>query len=641
MDIFDLSATLRLDADQYYTELGSAERAAKGLGGGFSSANSGVGKLTKGFTVLRGAAANLVSSGINKVAGAITNGLGGAISRVDTLNNYSIVMENLGHDSKSAQNAINRLKDGIDGLPTTLDGIASVQQQFAALGGSLDDATDLTLALNNATLAGGQGQEKANAAMQQWYQMIAAGKPDLMSMRIINEAMPAQLNAIAEATLGAGKNWQDLNKEWQANPEITEKVKKAILDLNENGVGSMASFEEQAIAATGGINTSLTNLKTKITNTLGEIIQAIGAKDIAAGFQRMKDGIGVVGTAITDLITAFKGEGVGGVFHMLTLQGTKIDEALTNMAAKIDEKVPVLAEKGAYLLTAFAQAIGQRIPKLLSVGVSLVSALVKGIANALPTILQKASALISSFADSLSNNRGVLLDKIKGIAQAIGENLPGIIRGLVSLAISLVKAGFQLTISALASAPAVVAGLAKGIWNAFKNATIAKFNEIKNNVKKKFIEIRNVLKGKLSLTNFKETLSEKIESLKRKLKKFKENFPYSLGKLFTFSLPKLPKLVVSGGKKIKKLLGIEGAPKLQWAAKGGIMNAPTLVGAGEAGSEALLPLDPFWRKMDDIQNAQAGQTVQITNYITVEGAGDAEKFVDELVRKMKIDMRTA
>ena len=57
----------------------------------------------------------------------------------------------------------------------------SVQQQYAALTVNLEEATDLTLALNNATLAGGQGQEIANNALTQWYLMIAAGKPDLQS----------------------------------------------------------------------------------------------------------------------------------------------------------------------------------------------------------------------------------------------------------------------------------------------------------------------------------------------------------------------------------------------------------------------------------------------------------------------------
>ena len=36
-----------------------------------------------------------------------------------------------------------------------------------------------------------------------------------------------------------------------------------------------------------------------------------------------------------------------------------------------------------------------------------------------------------------------------------------------------------------------------------------------------------------------------------------------------------------------------------WAAKGGIVDEATLIGAGEAGAEAIVPLDPFWKRLDE------------------------------------------
>lgn len=62
-------------------------------------------------------------------------------------------------------------------MPTTLPSVISMQQ-YAALSGNIDEATALTFALNDATLAGGHGQEVANGALTQWYQIIAKGKPD-------------------------------------------------------------------------------------------------------------------------------------------------------------------------------------------------------------------------------------------------------------------------------------------------------------------------------------------------------------------------------------------------------------------------------------------------------------------------------
>jgi len=54
-----------------------------------------------------------------------------------------------------------RLSDGIDGLPTKLDDIASTAQRMYTSFGDMDKATDSALALNNALL--GSGSSAADA----------------------------------------------------------------------------------------------------------------------------------------------------------------------------------------------------------------------------------------------------------------------------------------------------------------------------------------------------------------------------------------------------------------------------------------------------------------------------------------------
>ena len=134
---------------------------------------------------------NLAARGIASISSAINNSMDDAIARVDTLNSYRQTMQNLNYDVNEVDNALQSLQDGIDGLPTTLPAIVEMQQQYAALTGNISLATDLTVALNDATLAGGQGQEVASRAMEQWYKVIAKGKPDLDAWTSINSAMPA------------------------------------------------------------------------------------------------------------------------------------------------------------------------------------------------------------------------------------------------------------------------------------------------------------------------------------------------------------------------------------------------------------------------------------------------------------------
>ena len=63
---------------------------------------------------------------------------------------------------------------------------------------------------------------------------------------------------------------------------------------------------------------------------------------------------------------------------------------------------------------------------------------------------------------------------------------------------------------------------------------------------------------------------------------------------------KLPHFTITG----KFSLNPPSAPKfgVSWYAKGGIFDAPTIAGIGEAGPEAVVPLDRFW---DEIRNSNA------------------------------------
>ncbi|MCF0240684.1 MAG: tape measure protein, partial [Streptococcus gallolyticus] len=256
-DIDKLSKELQ----QNKTSLDDASKSADKLD---KSLDIDVEKPKSAFTSLKVAAGNLVSQGISRVASAITDQLGSAISRVDTLHAYERTMKNLGFSTDEVTQASNKLKEGIQGLPTTLPSIVSWQQQYTALTGDIQKSTDLTLALNNATLAGGQGQEIANGALEQWYQIMAKGKPELQDWRIINSAMPAQMNQIAESVMGAGAKSMDLFKAWQSGTVTTEQVMNALIKLDKQGGAGLESFSKQAQDANSGIGTSFENVKTAI-----------------------------------------------------------------------------------------------------------------------------------------------------------------------------------------------------------------------------------------------------------------------------------------------------------------------------------------------------------------------------------------
>src|SRR5690606_37056199 len=95
----------------------------------------------------------------------VTRSLDGAIDRYDTLNNFPRVMQQMGFDAEASEKAIQRLSDGVQGLPTRLDEVAKTTQRIAIMTGDLDGAVETTLALNNAFLASGASQADAARAI--------------------------------------------------------------------------------------------------------------------------------------------------------------------------------------------------------------------------------------------------------------------------------------------------------------------------------------------------------------------------------------------------------------------------------------------------------------------------------------------
>ena len=249
------------------------------------------------------AAGSLISKGVSKIASTITSQLDSAISRVDTLNQFPKIMSNLGISSEESSKAITKMSEKLQGLPTTLDQGASAVQRFTSKNGDVAKSTDIFLALNNALLAGGASTEIQATALEQLSQAYAKGKPDMMEWRSAMTAMPAQLNQIAKA-MGLGENAADKLGEKLRDGSISmDDFMATITKLNTEGASGFQSFEKQAKNSTGGINTAIAVMKSRITQGIAEIINTIGAENIANTIVGIGNAIKGVLVAITGLFT--------------------------------------------------------------------------------------------------------------------------------------------------------------------------------------------------------------------------------------------------------------------------------------------------------------------------------------------------
>nr|DAK45121.1 MAG TPA: Minor tail protein [Caudoviricetes sp.] len=271
-----------------------------------ASLSSAVGNALQGAISTGAKAAGVAVAGLASVIGA---NLGGAVQRADQLFTFPRVMANIGYSAEEADKQINRISDSLDGLPTATDEIVRMVQGIAPLTGDLTKATDISLAMNNALLAGGASTTLAANAMEQYRQQMAVGKVDMMAWRSMTNAMPGQMNQLAQSILGAESNSTLLYAAMKDGTVTFEDFNNALLKLNSEGMDGVASFDTQARTATLGIGTAFTNAGNRIRKAMAEIIKAIGVKEIADKINALTDGIVGFGKNVGDVITRIKGSG--------------------------------------------------------------------------------------------------------------------------------------------------------------------------------------------------------------------------------------------------------------------------------------------------------------------------------------------
>ena len=240
------------------------------LKGAASAANSLNGSFGK--TVGTGALLQLGMRGVNAALDTMKSHVGSAVDRYDQLNNFPKVMKNLGIATNDTKNAMKDLDKGISGLPTTMDTATAGVTRFVSKNNDIKKSTKYFLAMNNAITAGGMSTQVQSAAVEQLSQAYSKGKMDMQEWRSIQTAMPAQLNQVAKAM---GMSTDALGEGLRNGTVSMDEFMDTMVRLNEEGIDGLASFEDQAKSATGGIKTAFTNLGTGVTKGMATCIGAI------------------------------------------------------------------------------------------------------------------------------------------------------------------------------------------------------------------------------------------------------------------------------------------------------------------------------------------------------------------------------
>lgn len=328
-------------------------------------------------------------------------------------------------------------------------------------------------------------------------------------------------------------------------------------------------------------------------------------------------------TAAYDLFGK-SGDQIYGAVKNGTLDFSALGEAALNAGGSVEDTFNNTLDP--------ADKFQTTLNSLKIVGYEIANSILPLIAPVLERIAEKIQALSEKWT-SLSPTAQKTIITVAGLLAAIGPLLILIgkiatgIQAIIAIAPMLGTAFTVLTgpvgliVAAIAAAIAIGVALYKN-WDKIKAAAgklkdwvSKKFSAMKKSVvdivkkmkdgisgafKKIGPAIKSIVKGWFSIITW--PYRKAWEKIKDIVDKIKDVFD------FEFEVPDIPLPHFSidpPGWQIGDLLhGVIPGLNIDWYAKGGIFNSPTIAGLGDVrGGEAAVPLDPFWEKMDKIVDA--------------------------------------
>lgn len=268
-------------------------------------------------------------------------------------------------------------------------------------------------------------------------------------------------------------------------------------------------------------------------------------------------------------------------------------QLILNLVYGILENLPQIARSAMLIINTLIQCILQNLPIILSAGIELLYALINGIMNNLDYIIQAVIAIITELITCLAQNAPLLatsaISLISALVVGLLQALPQLIAAVPQLIIALVNAFKNYDWSTLGKD--IISGIKSGLL-AMKDSLIA--------------TVKNIFKSVKSIFSRKITANISASSSGGK--------PHASGGIF-------PRSTI--------------IPTIQAAhAAGGVFTSPTVIpsinGAnhlvGEAGAEAILPLNSLWNNLSNTFNpnfsVMSNRIAELANKIESGNKGD-------------------
>lgn len=310
---------------------------------------------------------------------------------------------------------------------------------------------------------------------------------------------------------------------------------------------------------------------------------------------------------------------VGKAFGLLTNPIFLVVAALSALGLMINQ-TGMSADDITAKISEISARIAEAIPGIIDTIVNVLITIVQTIASMAPQIVEGAVTLFTGLVDALPIILPVLINGIGQLIVAIVQALPGMAVSLIQAAVSIAQTLWQGVKQVFGTVVSWFGGVFGRAWKAVKekfSGWAAFWSGLWQKVKDKFSDIGSSIGSAISntvksgingvLSTIESVINGGISLLNGAIDLINKIPGVSIGHIGTLSLPRL--------------------------AKGGVLNGAQTVIAGEAGPEAIIPLDKLFAQMDRMAETIKGPAG--TNNIVINVYGTEGQSAREMAEEVK------
>lgn len=286
-------------ADDLGDSMGDTKGGADRLGNAVEDAGNKAERASNGgFTVLKGALADLAGNVIQSAISGIQGLVGEALDSSDALKKFESTMSFAGYDQSQVETAKAQMKDYADKTVYDLNTISNTTAQLAANG--IDDYTGLTEAAGNLNAVAGGNADTFGSVAMVLTQTAGAGKLTTENWNQLADAIPGASGKLQEALLTNGAYTGNFRDALEDGEITADEFNQAIMDLG------FTDAAQEAATSTDTFEGAMGNMQAAVTDGLMQIYDAIGSENVTNFINGISDAVAEVIPYIKDAIQWLK-----------------------------------------------------------------------------------------------------------------------------------------------------------------------------------------------------------------------------------------------------------------------------------------------------------------------------------------------